>query len=88
MISEYAPCPKCRSANATRVKFTWWGGLLGPKILNHVKCPQCGYAYNGKSGKDNTTGIIIYSVIIAFVVLAFVVIVFAAAGIIMFAGNR
>ena len=87
-MSEYAPCPKCRSANAMRVKFTWWGGLLGPKILTHVKCPQCGYAYNGKSGKDNTTGIVIYSVIVGIVVLAFVVIVFAAVGIIMFAGNR
>ncbi|MEZ5308462.1 MAG: hypothetical protein R2684_15060 [Pyrinomonadaceae bacterium] len=42
--------------------FTWWGGLLGPKLLTHVKCPGCGTQYNGKSGKDNTMGIVIYSI--------------------------
>jgi len=42
------------------VKFTWWGGLLGPKLLTHVKCGSCGHKYNGKSGKDNTAGIAIY----------------------------
>ena len=65
------------------MKFTWWGGLIGPKILTHVKCPGCGYAYNGKSGRDNTTGIVIYSVIVGAIVLGLVVVVMAAAGIIL-----
>ncbi|MBP9664806.1 MAG: hypothetical protein KBD94_09300 [Pyrinomonadaceae bacterium] len=84
-MTNYAPCPFCGATNAEKVKFSWWGGLLGPKILSHVKCLSCAKGYNGKTGKDNTTGIIIYSVIIALVVLAFVVVVFAALGILLFA---
>jgi hypothetical protein len=84
-MTAYIPCPKCRTAGAERMKFTWWGGILGPKILNHVKCPSCSYAYNGKSGKDNTTGIIIYSVIVGILALGLVVVMFAALGVLMFA---
>lgn len=69
------------------MKFTWWGGLIGPKILTHVKCPGCGYAYNGKTGRDNTTGIVIYSVIVGAIVLGLVVVVMAAAGIILAVGR-
>jgi hypothetical protein len=63
-MSEYAPCPKCQVADAVApVSFTWWGGVLGPKLLNHVKCGRCGTAYNGKTGADNTNGIIIYTIV-------------------------
>ncbi len=58
--------------------FTWWGGILGPKILSHVKCGSCGTQYNGKTGKDNTTAIIIYSVVVFLVVMVFVIIAIAA----------
>ena len=76
-MNEYVPCPKC-GGGSERLKFTWWGGVLGPKILSHVKCASCGYKYNGKSGKDNTTGIVVYSVIVAIFCLALVVVMFAA----------
>ena len=39
------------------------GGVIGPKILKHVKCQSCGAKYNGKTGSYNTTAIIIYLVI-------------------------
>lgn len=61
------------------MKFTWWGGLIGPRVLTHVKCPGCGYGYNGKTGRDNTTGIVIYSIIVLAVVLAFAVVAVAVA---------
>jgi uncharacterized protein (DUF983 family) len=51
------------------VKFTWWGGVIGPKMLSHVKCGQCGLAYNGKSGQSNTTGIVIYTVVVGVIVM-------------------
>jgi hypothetical protein len=60
------------------MKFTWWGGVLGPKILSHVKCPGCGFGYNGKSGRENTVGIAIYCVVVAAVVMAFFVVLVAA----------
>ena len=76
-MTSYVPCPKCHGA-AEKLKFTWWGGILGPKILTHVKCLACGYKYNGKTGKDNTTGIIIYSVIVFLLCMALLVVMVAA----------
>ncbi len=84
-MKAYAPCPQCGGTNAEKVRFTWWGGVLGPKILTHVKCPQCGKAFNGKSGKDNTTGIVIYSAVVAVVILGMVVVMFAALAMLMVA---
>lgn len=75
-MTQFAPCPKCGNTFADQMKFTWWGGVLGPKLLTHVKCRSCGTTYNGKSGKDNTTNIVIYSVIagiIAFTLLGFAI---------------
>ncbi|HEX8916431.1 MAG TPA: hypothetical protein VF796_29030 [Humisphaera sp.] len=59
----FAPCPRCGCPYADRVTFTWWGGLLGPKLFTHVKCRNCRQAYNGKTGRDNTTAITIYVVV-------------------------
>lgn len=74
-MTPYAPCPNCQGMNSKQVGFTWWGGVLGPKLLHHVKCQTCGTAYNGKSGKSNTNGIIIYSLFAFFIVLGLMLIV-------------
>lgn len=63
-MTNYVPCPQCKNANAERLKFTWWGGVLGPKLLTHVKCQTCGKKYNGKTGGDNIANIVIYSVVV------------------------
>jgi hypothetical protein len=68
-MSEFAPCPKCGSTNAKKVGFTFWGGIIGPRMLSHVKCQQCWTAYNGKTGKSNTVGILIYIAVIYGIVL-------------------
>lgn len=62
-MNQFAPCPQCGNPAAEQMKFTWWGGIVGPKLLTHVKCPNCATKYNGKTGKDNTTNIVIYSVV-------------------------
>ncbi|MEZ5426546.1 MAG: hypothetical protein R2747_09795 [Pyrinomonadaceae bacterium] len=67
MYQQYEPCPKCGAFDAEPMSFTWWGGLLGPKILTHVKCPNCRATYNGKTGRDNTTGIVIYVTVVGLV---------------------
>jgi transposase-like protein len=77
MSTTFAPCPLCNASNAEKLKFTWWGGAIGPKILTHVKCNACGKKYNGKTGKDNTTNIIVYSVVVGVVVFV-IFFVFAA----------
>ncbi len=63
-------CPKCGSKIITPVKYTWWGGMLGPKLFHHTKCESCGYRFNRKTGKSNTTAIVIYSVIIFVIMFA------------------
>src|SRR5690349_17157571 len=47
----YADCPQCGCpGHADRVTFTWWGGLVGPAMFNHVRCRRCDTCYNGKTG--------------------------------------
>ena len=79
MADNYVPCPKC-SGRADKLKFTWWGGILGPKLLTHVGCTSCGHKYNGRTGGDNTAGIIIYSVIAAVIAFGLLIVMFAAFG--------
>ena len=73
---SYAKCPQCGTPDAKSVGFTWWGGALGPRLLNHVKCQSCGKTFNGKSGKDNTGGIVVYSVVVGILSLFLVALVF------------
>lgn len=51
--SKYKPCPHCGEEEAKRVMWTPWGSFYGPALLTHVRCSDCGYAYNGKSGRSN-----------------------------------
>jgi hypothetical protein len=60
---QFAPCPRCGCTTARVPMFTWWGGALGHRLLNHVFCCQCGYGYNGRSGQSNTAGILLYNAV-------------------------
>lgn len=62
-MGQYVPCPRCRRPDPQKVNFTWWGGMLGPRMLTHVKCNGCGLAYNGKTGESNDTKIKIYLIV-------------------------
>ena len=64
-MASYQPCPRCNNTLPQPVKFTAWGGVLGPRLLSQVRCANCGYNYNGKTGKSITSGIVIYFVVIA-----------------------
>ena len=65
-------CPRCQQTYGEPVKFTWWGGIVGPKILHHVRCPSCRYEYNGKTGKSNQNAIILYFVVTGLIGLVIV----------------
>ena len=67
-LTQYAPCPNCGSTDVAKVKYTWWGGALGPSMFTHVKCNNCKTQYNGKTGKSNTNNIIIY-LVVSFVIV-------------------
>ncbi len=73
VLVGYVPCPKCGSTNLHKIKWTFWGGVLGPSIFNHVKCNDCGMKFNGTTGKSNTGPIILYMIIgfiLLFIILA------------------
>lgn len=55
-----APCHKCGSGQADRIKFTWWGGVVGPKLFHHVKCRGCGEGIDARTGQSNAKKIRIY----------------------------
>jgi hypothetical protein len=58
-------CPFCnQDVVPTPVGFTWWGGLIGAKLLSHVECPSCRQRYNSKTGKSNSTAIAMYMLIV------------------------
>jgi len=54
--------------------FSWWGGLVGPMLLTHVKCPQCRTKYNGNTGRSNAKGIAIYFTTAMSIVLSLIAI--------------
>jgi predicted Zn finger-like uncharacterized protein len=58
--SKYKPCPRCGARGAKRVVWTAWGSFYGPALFSHVRCPKCGYGYNGKSGGSNLIPAIIF----------------------------
>jgi len=66
-------CPKCRNEVVPNpVGFTWWGGLIGSKIINHVQCPMCAARFNGRTGGDNTGAIAIYMVVVGLIAIGLV----------------
>lgn len=64
----YAPCPKCGARDASKVSFTWWGGLVGPRMFHVVRCRACDASYNGRTGGKLTATIVVYQIIAALVV--------------------
>jgi hypothetical protein len=64
-------CPFCGSGHVSKAGFTWWGGILGPIILNHHNCHSCGQSFNGRTGKSNNTAIAIYFGVVFAIVIGF-----------------
>jgi hypothetical protein len=61
--TRYAICYNCGADDASKVRWTLWGGIIGPSLMSHVKCGRCATTYNGNTGKSNTTAITIYLVV-------------------------
>jgi predicted Zn finger-like uncharacterized protein len=60
---KYIACPNCGGREAKRVKWTWWGSFYGPKMFTHVRCVDCGYAFNGKTGDSNVIPAVLFVII-------------------------
>jgi hypothetical protein len=57
------PCPSCQNTSATKVKFTWWGGAVGPALFHVVQCTRCRTRFNGKTGGSLRNVIIVYQLV-------------------------
>jgi predicted RNA-binding Zn-ribbon protein involved in translation (DUF1610 family) len=68
--SKFKPCPRCGESGARRVVWTIWGSFYGPALFTHVRCPGCGYAYNGRSGRSNLIPAIIFVTVPLVLILA------------------
>lgn len=69
---QFLACPFCGGQDIQKLSYTWWGGMLGPKLCTHVKCRSCKKTYNGKSGRSNLRFILTYQIIAVVVVLGIV----------------
>src|SRR5262249_18976669 len=58
--TRYKPCPKCGERDPKEVTWTAWGSFYGPRMFHHVRCRECGYAYNGRTGRSNIGAIIVF----------------------------
>ncbi len=56
-------CPECGSMDVHAVKYTWWGGMLGPKMFHHTKCEECKFTFNSKTRNSNKQAVIKYLVV-------------------------
>lgn len=68
--SKYKPCPRCGTRGAKRVIWTFWGSFYGPALFTHVRCRECGYTYNGRSGRSNLIPAIVFVAVPLLIILA------------------
>jgi len=69
VIANGKPCPRCGRNDVAQIKFTWWGGAIGPRMLHHVRCRGCGTAFNHRTGGSNAAQIGVYVAVIAVVMV-------------------
>ena len=60
----YGVCPRCHSPHVRKPSWTWWGGFIGPSILNHWECQSCRYGFNPKTGRSTSGAIGIYFAVV------------------------
>jgi hypothetical protein len=78
MQGDGPACPKCSSTSTSPVKYTWWGGVLGPKLMNLQKCESCRFQFNRSTNKGVANAIIVYNVVVIAVSLLILLAVWQA----------
>jgi len=68
--SDGIPCPQCGQPAGKTVKFTGWGGLVGPRLLNLTRCQACRFEFNAKTGLSTKKAVWAYRGVTWGVVLA------------------
>jgi hypothetical protein len=71
--ASYKPCPRCGAGGPERVTWTPWGSFYGPALFTHVRCRECGYGYNGRTGRSNMVPAVIMVTVPAVLIVAIIV---------------
>ena len=53
------PCQRCPAGHTSPLRFSWWGGLVGPWLLSYVHCHECGASYSTRSGRAAWGGMLL-----------------------------
>jgi predicted Zn finger-like uncharacterized protein len=83
---SFKPCPRCGATKAERVTWTPWGSFYGPALFTHVRCRECGYGYNGRTGRSNLIPAILMVAIPLILILGLVFFMLSMLGV--FGGRR
>jgi len=62
-LRDAVPCPRCGQVAGKRLRYTWWGGAVGPAMMSLTQCQACGYQFNAKTGQSTKKAVIAYNVI-------------------------
>jgi hypothetical protein len=54
-------CPGCGGGPLVEPKFTWWGGLVGHKVLGVQRCAACRKWWVKKTGAPGGTRVALYA---------------------------
>jgi hypothetical protein len=57
------PCPGCGGGPLEEPSFTWWGGLIGHKLLGVEQCKSCRHWWVKNTGQPGGTRVTIYMVV-------------------------
>jgi predicted RNA-binding Zn-ribbon protein involved in translation (DUF1610 family) len=71
-VASFKPCPRCGASNVERVTWTAWGSFYGPALFTHVRCLECGYGYNGRTGRSNLVPAIVMVAVPAILIVAII----------------
>jgi predicted RNA-binding Zn-ribbon protein involved in translation (DUF1610 family) len=69
---SFRPCPRCGASGPERVTWTPWGSFYGPALFTHVRCRECGYGYNGRTGGSNLVPAVLMVAIPAILIVAII----------------
>ena len=66
-VADYASahrlCPGCGGGPLHEPSFTWWGGLVGHKLLGVEQCKQCKKWWTKSTGQSGDARVAAYLVI-------------------------
>ena len=46
-------CPRCSSTDIKKIKFNWWGGIIGALVADEYNCNQCCFKFKGNTANTN-----------------------------------